>query len=190
MQFKCLKLQYTNTILNNITELTVEVLEKSDIVFPILSQASTKKLYASHYLPYIHVPNVFYVTKNRDGLLRSLLNCYPIVALCLLLSVVSGFVAWLLERWGNEEEFPRPFLIGCFEGFWWAFISMTTVGYGDKTPKSISARLYSIVWIMIGIIGFGILTGQLTGEIVKANSPPAPTMKGKSKGWQREPSSR
>ena len=70
-------------------------------------------------------------------------------------------------------------------GFWWAFISMTTVGYGDKTPRTIGARLWSVIWIMIGIIGFGILTGQLTGEIVKANSPPDPTMKGKEVGVLR-----
>ena len=64
-------------------------------------------------------------------------------------------------------------------GFWWAFISMTTVGYGDKIPTSVCARLFSIIWIMFGVIGFGILTGQLTGEIVKANAPPPPLMKGK-----------
>ena len=62
---------------------------------------------------------------------------------------------------------------------------MTTVGYGDKIPKSIGARLYSIVWIMIGVIGFGILTGQLTGEIVKANAPPPSSMKEREVGVLR-----
>ena len=59
---------------------------------------------------------------------------------------------------------------------------MTTVGYGDKTPKSIPARLFSIVWIMIGVMTFSLLTGQLTGEIMKANSQPQPSMKDKLVG--------
>lgn len=32
------------------------------------------------------------------------------------------------ETYFNEEEFPRSFTKGTYEGFWWAFVSMTTVG--------------------------------------------------------------
>ena len=181
---KCcgLCVRYTSIALNNITELTPDIIEESDFIFPIYAKSSMSMLYGSHFLPYIPVPTGMYVTKNRHTFPASLLNCYPIVVFCLLMSVVSGFVVWLFETWRNEEEFPRPFLIGCFEGFWWAFISMTTVGYGDKTPKSVCARLYSVIWIMTGIIGFGILTGQLTGEIVKASSPPPPSINEKKVG--------
>ena len=35
---------------------------------------------------------------------------------------------YLQDTGMNTEEFPRGFIRGCFEGFWWAFISMTTVG--------------------------------------------------------------
>ena len=38
---------------------------------------------------------------------------------------------------------------------------------------------------MIGVITFGLLTGQLTGEIMKADSPPPPNMKGKQVGVLR-----
>ena len=47
---------------------------------------------------------------------------------------------------------------------------MTTVGYGDKTPKSIPGRILSIIWIIVGITSFSLITATLTSEIVAANS--------------------
>ena len=82
----------------------------------------------------------------------------------------------------NDEEFPRSFLIGWYEGFWWAFISMTTVGYGDKAPRSYVGRLYSLAWITIGIIAYGTLTGIVYNEVAKVNSPPAADINGKRVG--------
>ena len=53
---------------------------------------------------------------------------------------------------------------------------MTTVGYGDKIPKSNPARLFSIIWIIIGITAFSIITATLTSEIYKVNNLPPPPM--------------
>ena len=65
---------------------------------------------------------------------------------------------------------------------------MTTVGYGDKTTKSIPAKLFAVIWSSIGMIVCGILTGELTGEIIKANSPPPPDIRGNNVGalWSRD----
>jgi len=32
------------------------------------------------------------------------------------------------DTWYNPDEFPRSFIKGSAEGFWWAFVTMTTVG--------------------------------------------------------------
>ena len=34
--------------------------------------------------------------------------------------------------------------------------------YGDLTPKGIGARLFTVVWILVGLVNFSILTGALT----------------------------
>ena len=37
--------------------------------------------------------------------------------------------------------------------------------YGDKTPKSIIARLFAVVWIMVGITICSILTATLSSAL-------------------------
>lgn len=39
-----------------------------------------------------------------------------------------------------------------FTGIWWAFTTMTTVGYGDVIPSSIPGRLIAVLCMIIGIL--------------------------------------
>ena len=32
------------------------------------------------------------------------------------------------DRYWNPDEFPKSFVRGGWEGMWWAFVTMTTVG--------------------------------------------------------------
>ena len=168
---------------SDITEMSKSSINSSDFVYPILASATTTRLHGFYYLPYRDVPEVLYITRIHGwDFLESLSELFPLMIISLLFAVISGFIAWIIETWSNKDEFPRPFAIGWFEGFWWSFISMTTVGYGDKTTKSIPAKLFAVIWISIGMIVCGILTGELTGEIIKANSPPPPDIKGNNVG--------
>jgi polar amino acid transport system substrate-binding protein len=64
-----------------------------------------------------------------------------------------GTVIWLLERRRNPQHFrPKP-VQGIADGMWWAAVTMTTVGYGDKTPMTWAGRLMSLLW-MFGSIFF------------------------------------
>jgi ABC-type amino acid transport substrate-binding protein len=67
----------------------------------------------------------------------------------LLLSV--GFLVWVFERRSNPdfEQDPRK---GLWSGFWWSAVTMTTVGYGDKAPKTVPGRLLGLVWMFASII--------------------------------------
>ena len=168
-------------IFKNITEISSSSLQNSDFIVPFLGSFSKVTLYGHHFIPVYFAPTAFYITGKPDSifarLLKSCRTVYPLIIICIFMAVISGFIAWIIETWYNKEEFPRSFLIGWFEGIWWSFVSMTTVGYGDKTPKSVSAKIFSVLWILIGITMFSMFTGLLTTAIMDANKPLNPDMR-------------
>lgn len=48
------------------------------------------------------------------------------------------------------------------DGIWWAFVTATTVGYGDISPSTIYGRLIASVLMIVGIGLIGSLTSTLT----------------------------
>ena len=113
-----------------------------------------------------------------NHLIKSCTNLWPILVICLLLCVIAGFPVWVIETWTNKAEFPRPFVFGLFEGFWWSFVSMTTVGYGDKAPKCIVSKFVAIVWILVGITIVSTFTASLTTDITTITTAVTPTITG------------
>lgn len=53
------------------------------------------------------------------------------------------------------------------DGWWWAFVSMTTVGYGDIAPASDGMRFLAIFVIVTGIMATAICTAALGGRIAE-----------------------
>lgn len=47
---------------------------------------------------------------------------------------------------------------------------MTTVGYGDKAPVSIPARILGIIWILVGLVILSIFTAAMTSSLTSINS--------------------
>ena len=86
-----------------------------------------------------------------------------VLSLSLLLLVV-GTVVWLLERKGNEEQFggERSTLAGIGSGFWWAGVTMTTIGYGDKAPQTVPGRTVALLWMLVAMA----ITSSLTAALV------------------------
>ena len=42
---------------------------------------------------------------------------------------IIRFFIYLKDTRSNNQHFPTSFIHGAWEGVWWAFVSMTTVGY-------------------------------------------------------------
>ena len=86
-----------------------------------------------------------------------------VLFLCALLLVV-GAIVWLIERRKNEEMFPGDVKEGLGSGFWWAGVTMTTIGYGDKAPVTFWGRMVAMLWMLAALA----ITSALTATIVSA----------------------
>ncbi len=98
------------------------------------------------------------------GVLRGMLT-WEFLWLVLWLSALLLFVGalvWLLERRENAQQFHREPLNGLGDGFWWAGVTLTTIGYGDKTPVTLAGRTVAMLWMLVGLA----VSASLTAAIV------------------------
>ena len=88
-----------------------------------------------------------------------------IVAGLFLAMLVSAFAIYLFERNANPEHFDHGWLRGVAAGMWWAAVTLTTVGYGDKVPKSLGGRLIALVWMFAGLFIIAGFTAAVTSAL-------------------------
>lgn len=81
--------------------------------------------------------------------------------LCCVLAFV-GVIIWILESRRNSDQFGKSPTKGIGSGFWFAAVTMTTVGYGDKAPITLAGRVVSVIWMFAALILTAFLTAQLT----------------------------
>ncbi|MGG2398108.1 transporter substrate-binding domain-containing protein [Pseudomonas sp. SH1-B] len=83
--------------------------------------------------------------------------------------MLVGAVIWLFERQRNREQFPEDPVRGLGDGFWWAAVTMTTVGYGDKSPVTLGGRLVAVVWMFAALIMVSTFTAAMTTALTVSN---------------------
>jgi ABC-type proline/glycine betaine transport system substrate-binding protein len=86
------------------------------------------------------------------------------VAIFLFVLLIAAHVIWMLERRHNPQ-FPRGYPQGIWQSIWWAVVTVTTVGYGDKTPKGTTGRLFGLVWILAGYFVFAYFTASVSSTV-------------------------
>ncbi|MFH1496656.1 MAG: transporter substrate-binding domain-containing protein [Verrucomicrobiota bacterium] len=77
----------------------------------------------------------------------------------------AGFGVWLFERKANAEQFGGDTAHGLGSAFWWSAITMTTVGYGDKAPRTLGGRLIGLVWMFTSVIIISGFTAQIASSL-------------------------
>lgn len=79
----------------------------------------------------------------------------------LVLLFLVGNLMWLAERRRNVEHFPRDYLHGVGNGMWFALVTLTTVGYGDRSPTTRTGRVIAGVWMVMSLLALSSITAGL-----------------------------
>jgi polar amino acid transport system substrate-binding protein len=110
------------------------------------------------------------VAKKKESSIMNFLNniiswqFFSAIALLVSVILIFGFLIWLFERKRNHEEFGGT-LKGIGQGFWWSAVTMTTVGYGDKAPKTLGGRVIGFIWMFLAIILISSLTAGIASSL-------------------------
>ena len=113
------------------------------------------------------------VPRERANLLVRLRPLVGVAALSsvavLLLSLFAvGNLIWLAERRSNHSQFPRQYLHGLGNAMWFALVTLTTVGYGDRAPVSKTGRAITAVWMVVSLIAVSSITAGLASAFTVA----------------------
>ena len=85
----------------------------------------------------------------------------------LILMVLAGHIIWFVERSSKKRatSFHHSYFPGVFEGMYWALITASTIGYGDKVPQRWIGRILTAIIILMFLPLFGFFIAQLSSDL-------------------------
>ncbi len=166
-----LNVNYEYRTYDNLTDL-LEAVQNNEVDISINPLTVTpERLTNMEFTQPFFITNLAIAVKKegRGPIMRLLQNIFSwkfwtAIALLAFVILFFGFLAWLFERKHNEEEFSRD-AKGLWDSFWWSAVTMTTVGYGDKSPKSIGGRIVGLIWMFTAIIIISGFTASIASSL-------------------------
>ena len=98
---------------------------------------------------FLHVSDTIRQVLSRNHLGITLLVSFYII-------VASGIIIAGID----------PGIETFWEGIWWAWVTVTTVGYGDVVPDSNAGKLFGAILILLGIGLFSLLTASFSAFFI------------------------
>lgn len=82
------------------------------------------------------------------------------ITICFVFIFVAGIIISVFD----------PAIHDPWEGLWWAWVTVTTVGYGDVVPSSVLGKVLAGFLILMGVGLFSMLTAAFSAFLVSKNA--------------------
>ena len=110
-------------------------------------------------MPQIARPNL--IERRMTGFLRQPPSVKSAASVIVVATVVVVAVGGILMRVLDHDEYSNVWV-----GMWWALQTVTTVGYGDVTPKNLSGRIVAVFVMLEGIAFLTIIIAAITSTFI------------------------
>jgi voltage-gated potassium channel len=107
---------------------------------------------------------VNYVFKNKQQ------GTFTTASLLAVLLIIFSSIAIL-----QVEDVPDSNIKSAEDALWWSYVTITTVGYGDRFPVTTEGRIIAAILMTAGVGLFGVFTGFIASWFVvdkKGNDDP------------------
>jgi voltage-gated potassium channel len=106
----------------------------------------------------------------REGELRveAILKHHSLFRVLIAVAATLFIGAWLVllfeekAKGSNIHDYP--------DALWWAIVTVTTVGYGDRFPVTEGGRIVAVVLMLVGIGLIGVLTATVASVFIKEHT--------------------
>lgn len=98
--------------------------------------------------------------KNLKSLLETLFNSRRLRTILIGLAIVIIFFGYIFY-------ITEPTVESIGDGFYWALVTVTTVGYGDITPTTPSGKLIASFLILLGLGLIATITAIVSAKFIQ-----------------------
>jgi len=133
-----------------------------DLVFVVVLASPVLRLFS--VLRFVRIlPSLklgLLLRNNRKRILRLVLlsrDSFPVA-----MAVVFGMVFLFGSGTFLLEHGKNPGFGTIHDGLWWAFVTLTTVGYGDIVPHTEAGRIVAAMLMIFGVAVYSLMVANLT----------------------------
>jgi voltage-gated potassium channel len=90
---------------------------------------------------------------------KELKNIIAVMVVMLFFIIIAASLIYSIEGRIQPESFGS-----IFKSFWWAVVTMTTVGYGDSVPITTFGKIISTFIMLVGVVFVALPAGMLAAR--------------------------